>query len=354
MSFLTPNRRDYPTITFYIPKALWPQTMPASADENWSGFGLGLYAWTVQTYLRLRTVGVPCELTSTVPDTGIVVFHSNAARSHRDLLQPNNQRLLICIKAESPPYPGAQLHIVQNPSEADELDRCYYLPHWPQPGLLPRDPDRVNRFENITFLGHAHCLAPELLTTAWTTQLSDLGLRWQPKINHNPWHDHRTIIPHWHDYRQIDAVVAIRSFESHRYQETQYYRHKPATKLYNAWLAGVPAILGPESAYRAERKSPWDYLEVTTLEALLTNLLQLQQDVRLRQRMVAQGWERSLDYHPERITHRWQTFLETVAIPAYEAWCSQAAWRQTLWWVRSHSHSYRVRARNRVHKLIYQ
>ena len=38
---------------------------------------------------------------------------------------------------------------------------------------------------------------------------------------------------------------------------------KPPSKLFNSWLAGVPAVLGHESAYRAERRSDLDYIEVS-------------------------------------------------------------------------------------------
>jgi hypothetical protein len=40
-----------------------------------------------------------------------------------------------------------------------------------------------------------------------------------------------------------------------------------AIKLYNCWHAGVPAVLGAESAFRANRRSDLDYLEVQSLDA---------------------------------------------------------------------------------------
>jgi hypothetical protein len=41
--------------------------------------------------------------------------------------------------------------------------------------------------------------------------------------------------------------------------------HKPATKLYNAWLADLPALVGPEPAFNAARKSD-HFFEVQTAE----------------------------------------------------------------------------------------
>lgn len=67
-------------------------------------------------------------------------------------------------------------------------------------------------------------------------ELSKLGLKWK-------------VIPKegWHDYREIDVVVALRP------KSTKKHFCKPATRLYNAWIAGVPAILPNESAYFFER-----------------------------------------------------------------------------------------------------
>ncbi len=306
-----------PSIYFYIPQCFFPKNIPQNVNENWAGFGLGIYAWIVQTYLRLKADGFSCELVDTLPQSGIVIIHRNCLSVHNPL-KPGNNLLLICIKAESNFYPYAQFHIVQNPLEASKIHDRYYIPHWTQPGLIPRHPQRGNQFKNIVFFGHQNNIAPELLSHDWEKQLNKLGLNWCPIINQNHWTDYQNINNHWNDYSQVDAVVAIRSFG-----KKNQYINKPATKLFNAWLAGVPAILGYESAYRTEGKPNLNYLEVTSLSKLIFTLKQLKSDFNFRDNLVKQGQNKINQISPEQTTKKWSYFLSEIATPAFEDWCSK-------------------------------
>ncbi|MEM8808289.1 MAG: hypothetical protein AAGF01_19895, partial [Cyanobacteria bacterium P01_G01_bin.38] len=60
----------------------------------------------------------------------------------------------------------------------------------------------------------------------------------------------------WHDYRQIGAVVAIRSFDRRRYD------HKPATKLYNAWQ-GCPLFWAQSQPTEQPGAAAWIILKPT-------------------------------------------------------------------------------------------
>lgn len=317
-----------PPIHFYLPPQHWPKTIPSNPDEPWLGFSVGLYAWTLQTYLRLRLVGFPCKLVAHLPETGIVVVHRNLLSRLGRVLHPHPQRLLVCLKADLPPYPYAQLHVVQNGREAEAVRDYHFIPHWPQPGLIPRDGQRADRFETVIFCGHRANLAAELQQPAWAEQLRDLGLTWQPRLSDHRWDGDQSIPRDWHDYSQVDGVVALRDRE-HPARRVAF-AHKPATKLYNAWLAGVPAILGPESAYRAERQSDLDYIEVDSAEAAIQALQRLQQTPGLRQAMIRNGLKRAQSRTPAAITECWVDFFETVAIPAYERWRARPQWSQII------------------------
>ncbi|MEO1352981.1 MAG: hypothetical protein AAFW84_30165 [Cyanobacteria bacterium J06635_15] len=318
-----------PPIYFYLPPSQWPSDWPQSPSENWPGFGLGIYAWTLQTYLHLAAAGVPCQLVDQIPEAGIVFAHSNSFRVTRPRPRLGQSLLLVCLKAEEPAYAHGQLHVVQNRAEANGHNRIF-LPHWPQPGLIKRDPQRGDRFETVAFLGHRDSLAPELEQPEWQNFVESLNLHWQPVVNVNHWSDYGSLDARWHDYRHLDAIIAVRSFNRRYLKQQQLYRYKPPTKLYNAWLAGVPAILGQESAFRSERQHPLDYLEVSSLNELKAALVNLKADVNLRRQMSAQGHQRAEAIAPEQITVRWIAFLQSVALPAYDRWYAQPRWRQSL------------------------
>lgn len=308
----------WPPVWFYLPPPFWLEALPADADQPWRGFGLGLYTWTVQTYLRLKAAGVACRLTPEFPDAGIVLAHRNLLRDQR----PGPQTLLVCLKAELLPYAYAQLQVVQNPLEA-QPGFSEFIPHWPQPGLLERDRSRGAQLQTVAFLGHQANLAPVLTEPAWAQALAELGLAWQPQLATNRWHSLEGLPPAWHDYRRIDVVVAARQLGS-----GCRYRSKPATKLYNAWLAGVPALLGAESAFQAERRSCLDYCEVNSLASAIAALQRLQQQPALYQAMVDNGRQRAAAIAPAAITQRWIAFLQDQALPAYWRWCRAAPWQQ--------------------------
>jgi hypothetical protein len=304
-----------PPIYFYLPqgKLLYPphyQTLAShladSADFYWEGFAYGVFCWTFQTYLRLQANGFPCELVRSMPCEGIVLSHRDC---FPDNLRPGPDLLMVCLQAERGRHPYAQIHVVQNP-QAHTLRKfiktpwsSYYIPHWPQPGLVPRAEARGDRFENVVFFGNEENLAAELKKSEWQEQLKCLGLSWHV-VNRDK----------WNNYSDTDVVLAVRDFDN------RAHTTKPATKLYNAWHAGVPAILGCESAFRAERKNELDYLEVTSPDDAILALKRLRNDKALRHAMFENGRIRAEETHHTKITAQWCRFLTTLAVPAYYRW----------------------------------
>jgi hypothetical protein len=306
---------ELPPIYFYIPQTSSQANLPTSFQEYWQwqvsrgANAADRYFWTLQTYLRLHDAGFPCELATTLPEAGIVVSHRHCLP---DDLQPQSNLLIVCLQADKGRHPYAQLHVVQNPRQQVRkrflsLWESYFIPHWIQPELLPRDPKRGNLFQNIAFFGFEHNLVHELRQPSWVEFLQALGLKWCVIGG----------IDRWHDYREIDVVLAVRSF-GYSWDHTW----KPATKLYNCWHAGVPAILGRESAFQAERKNELDYLEVGSYQELIQKIKLLQANPELRRAMIEQGRVRAGETCPEKMLKRWQDFLVDVAVPAYHSWCS--------------------------------
>ncbi|AFZ29878.1 hypothetical protein Glo7428_1310 [Gloeocapsa sp. PCC 7428] len=309
------SNKALPPIYFYIAQEHWPENFssdniePQWIDQHWQLFNPGIFACTLQTYLRLKADGFPCQLTGTMPTEGIVIAYHKSVFWQK--WKPDSKVMLVCIVADrSRRHPWAHFHVVLNPQELLSQDgysikNTYYIPHWaPQPGLIRRDPARGDRFENITFFGREQNLAPELKHPSWAEQLQALGLRWQIAGEES-----------WNDYSNVDAIVAVRSFDN------QDHTVRPALKLYNAWHAGVPAILGRESAFQAERRNELDYLEATSPNQVLAMLQRLRDDVAFRRAMVDNGHLRARETQHYILLNSWRCFLMGTVVPAYKHWC---------------------------------
>jgi len=301
-----------PPIRFYLPDKI-PADMPPSPDVYWPGFRhymrSGVYVWTVQTFQRLRDAGLHCELSDQLPSEGILIAHRKSIP--RDFIPPPTV-LFACLRADATFHPFAHWHVVINRLALNPWYPSVYMPHWPQPGLIPRDPRRGNRLENAAFFGDDGCIAGEMRGDEWMSILRELKLNWM-----------RVPLEKWHDFSEVDVVVAIRDFVGkHR------HANKPPTKLFNAWHAGVPAILGRESAYEHERRGPLDYLEARTLPDLVAALRRMRDEPELRRAMMANGRERARESDPAAIAARWQEFLKDVLEPAYEKWRNASAWQR--------------------------
>lgn len=271
---------------------------------------LGKFDWTLQTYLHLKDKGFPCELAKTPPSEGIVLAHKDFLE---DIPRPSQYTFLICLKSDRTPHGYAQVHIVQNPE--DRVDKVqeqfvdsFFIPHWVQPLLIPRNKERGERFENIGYVGSDIELAAEFKEKSWKDVLKSMGFNWVMA----------TTSDRWSDYGDLDALVAIRKCNS----KSEELNFKPATKLYNSWHTGIPAILGVESAYRAERKSELDYIEANSPEEVIRALKRLRDDRELREKMVGNGRVRSEETKPMVLVNKWEDFLINVAIPAYDRWCN--------------------------------
>jgi hypothetical protein len=297
-----------PPIHFYISPRDWLDTFPTNTTLPWSGFGKGIYSWTLQTYLELHNHGIPCELCQSLPATGIIFTHRASIGFDQ---RPQPGQLLVCFNADRGPHPYAQINIVQNPMETRRARNSYYMPHWPQPGLIPRNPSRGARLENIVYMGISYNLAPELLEPQWRHALTDMGLSWHIRDRE-----------FWHDYSEVDAVVAVRRFNS----DVQY-AWKPATKLYNSWLAGVPALLGRESGFRLERQGVLDYFEINSIDEALTVLKRLKTDPQLYMNVIDQGKKRAETCSRSRLVQLWRNLIEDVLVVQYNNWIGLSKWQ---------------------------
>lgn len=323
-----------PVVHFFVPSPSLVADLPRSIEDYWAwadpairrspaplgnGRGdctwAGPYNWTLQTYVYLRQAGLASVLTALLPDEGIIVTHGDFLPAH---LRPSARQFVVEIKPDRPlQCIHANFVIVQN--RRDPIRRglhrvlvpSAYVNYWPQPGLLPRDAGRQERFENARFVGNPEQFLPD--AERLSAELARLGMTWQ-------------IVPRdrWHDYRDTDVVVAVRprAFTNARAEYEAYFapNRKPASKLYNAWLAGVPAVLSPDVAFRDLRRSSLDYLEAESVSEIVDRLRELQADAALRQAVAENGRQRAREFSAEHTVLAWTGIIEQQILPRYAAW----------------------------------
>ncbi|HVF80444.1 MAG TPA: hypothetical protein VM884_00840 [Flavisolibacter sp.] len=266
------------------------------------------FVWTWGTYHRLKKKGYNVKLSNEMPLKGIVVVNS----LNLPLFQkPSDDILLISILADSPPAFYPQINVSQNPLQFRDYPKLLRFPiwrhiaHWPQPGIIIRDKDRGDRFENIAFFGHRDQMEPYLQSVEFLSELNKMNVNFT------------VVDKKFDDYSSVDAVLAIREFGD------QPYLNKPYSKLINAWAAGVPVVAGMESSFQSIKKSGLDFIAVKNKIELTNALKSLQQNSELRHQMVLNGTERSKEFTEEKIIETWGALLFNEAQFYYDKWINK-------------------------------
>ena len=273
-----------------------------------------------QSWFWLTQAGLSCDLVTQPPKEGIVIFISNYF-SPQSVLSP--QLFYVDVVADSLLLPNTHFHLMQNRAQAQLTPHSLFMPHWPQPNLIPRNPRRRSRFEKISFFGDLQNLATELKSPEWKGRLRrELGVFFDFKNSR-----------HWHDYSDTDAVLAIRNFSR------ASHHHKPSTKLYNAWLAGVPFIGGRDSAYARDGRPGIDYLVATSPEQVIKHLRRLKENDLWRQQLVAHGHESAALFSRETTLARWRELVEKKLPTLAQQWQKKSSLQKSLFWM-IQKHSY--------------
>ena len=280
---------------------VWPDLSRLNAsdvDRYAARFRGGPHNWIVQTYLQLREPLQHAGLAVSISER----FCANAVNiAHRDSLSrlwiPYARYYIIGVRADRAPIRVSDWELVQNRLQPSAPHRRY-LPLWPQPGLLAREPTRANQIRCVAYFGRSGASSRWLEDAYFKGQLAQMGVRFETR-------DDR-----WFDYRDVDLVLA------HRQESQAMLAQKPASKLINAWLAGVPALLSNEPAYAALRESELDYLGIDGPEAALAAIRRLQQNPALYEAMIKNGQTRANAYTVAASRERWLNFILNDVLPA--------------------------------------
>ena len=276
-------------------------------DRNAGRFRSGIDVWIVQTYLHVRDALAADGWTVALSDR----FEAGAiCVAHWDELHRPRWRAprsyLIGVRADRPPLLVADKVVRQNTLVPDAAGRVG-IPLWPQPGIRPRRPERGNDVRRVGYFGRL-AMAPSFFSDSlFRRELDVLGLEFVPSE-----HD-------WQDYRDVDVVIAFRT------APPSLLLHKPVTKLSNAWLAGVPAIVGPEPAYLQLRTDENDMCVAHDGAEVIAELKRLVHEPGHYAAMRERAARRAPAFDVPAIRDRWLAFFRERVAPAFAQWRHEEA-----------------------------
>jgi len=255
-----------------------------------------------------------------MPDEGIIVAHSDFLPQH---ISYSSKRFIVEIKPDRRLRArNANFVILQNRRDPLQVGAARlvvpsgYVPYWPQPSLIPRDRARGDRFETVAYFGNSGQFLAE--ADLVSEQVRQLGLTFVMKPS-----------AEWNDYEDTDAVVAVRpQFKPGHFDVDRSASfnpaQKPASKLVNAWLAGVPAVLSADPAYVELRRTALDYLEASDVTSIIASLKRLQTQPELRRAMSMNADLRAKEFSAVVVVEAWRGLLERRVFPAFEKWRSSS------------------------------
>ncbi|HEY2629307.1 MAG TPA: hypothetical protein VGI57_09265 [Usitatibacter sp.] len=296
-------------------------------------FVAGRNSWIAQTYVRLRPALEARGWTVTIGDCfepgAIVVVHRDDAN---DFATCAHASYLVVVRADRAPVAACDLAIVQN--RIDNASHERFLPLWPQPGLRARDTLRGNAVRRIAYYGRTTSAPAWFSDKAFLRALRRRGIEFDIQKSN------------WEDYRRVDVAIAARE------DSGTLLATKPATKVYNAWLAGVPVLAAPEPAYVEIRRGPLDFIEIHDGDDVLGALDRLRAEPGLFEAMASHGLERGREFSVDAIRARWLGLLEEEVLPAFSDRMGGLASRR-LWHLRAMAAQ---KAMSRVHRarIAYQ
>ena len=269
---------------------------PVTAAKRTDVFSDGDLTWCLQTYFNLARRGrLQVACTNRIDCEAVNLVHSPTLLE----MLPDKRAFVVCIRADFPRRPWAQLHIVQNMDQVGS--NSIYLPLWPQSGLQPRDPNRRG-VKVVAYVGQVQRnLAGGV--ELWREIFGRLGIAFFAPSPDS-----------WHDLREIDVLIGIRSLDR------SHHSTKPPSKLFNAWHAGIPFIGGNDSAYSQVGSPGTDYLVATTREQAAAHVATLAEDPCLYERLVASGARKAARYTIETISAEWEALLLNAVADRYRAW----------------------------------
>jgi hypothetical protein len=297
-------------IHFYTRKRLtqWPDVDSIKKEDIpnvQQRFRTGIDVWIIQSYIFLsdlfRKDGHRVTIGNEIPYKSIIIAHSD------DLNRFNfgiHNSFIIGIRADRSPLFISDIEILQNDLSILKNNQ-FYIHSWPQPGIIHRSKDRGINVNKVAYFGRKDSLPLWLSSDEFILELTNLGVEFE--VRHN----------NWNDYSDVDLVLA------HRIEAPTMLNQKPATKLTNSWLAGVPALLSPEPAYCGMRKSAEDFIEVNSAEDVIKVVRNIKSDYVFYQSLLDRAAKRGKEFTEQKITEQWLNFFNDSVFDYYIRWSDE-------------------------------
>lgn len=175
----------------------WPELVseprPFAPDECPERIISGRDCWIILTWARLCAVDCPFDpvLSCRSVDNAVCVFHWDDATPAQGV----HRCFAVVAQADRPRPALSDMTVMQN-GLMGETGLRRTMPHWPQPGLIPRDPARGDRLETIAYFGSDQYEPQFVKTGAFQDALRQRGVRFVNRFQGE-----------WHDYQHVDAVL---------------------------------------------------------------------------------------------------------------------------------------------------
>lgn len=256
-----------------------------------------MHAWVWPVYCRLRDLGLNASFDYALRPDAINFIHGEVARYQLTANQISTH-FIVGIRADFRPFPYAHVEVVQN--KLSESRTAFYMPHLPQPGLRPRDPARTE-VANVCFCGQLENLGAK--ARRLERDMEKLGCRFVFKQ-----------VGEWQNMEDVDVLLGFRALSKNGFDT------KPPTKLFNAWLAGIPFIGGYDSAYTQVGAPGENYIRVSNHKDLMHEIQRLKNDASYYRKFVDAGESASSSYTASQIAERWVAFLQDEVAPRFVGW----------------------------------
>ncbi|MDK4744363.1 glycosyltransferase family 1 protein [Leclercia adecarboxylata] len=284
------SRQDYIATNFADFQTLLDQVInPDDIPHRFYCGGRGV--WTFQTLLSLNYYyngQIECSWGTECRADAINLMHNDHFGSR---VKPW-VGVTVVARADRPPVLGADYVVEQNSAIASNTSRIY-IPHWPQPGLKPRESENDN-VNNVAYFGGVDSFPEEYQTEAFKQRLADQGISL------------RISFDNWTDYQDVDICISFRKSHDHK------LARKPASKLINNWLGRTVMVCDDEPSFRAIRESEFDYLIAKTPDEAFEAIMRLKNNPDLYRQMREQGDKRLQVYSREAVAARWFSLFEDI------------------------------------------